>query len=89
MTRLITYNDTIHRLSWPDAVEALRQGHMLPRAEVSDAFLGPADGTLLSRSAYIAGLGYGVKSVTVFGANPAWIMGQARHRCRSDRRLQG
>lgn len=68
--RQITYADTIHRLSWPDAVDALRQGHMLPRAEVADMFLGPAEGTLLSRGAYIQGLGYGVKSVTVFGANP-------------------
>ncbi len=33
-------------------------------------FLGPSNGTLLSRGAYIEGLGYGVKSVTVFGANP-------------------
>lgn len=71
MTRRITYEDTIHRLSWPDAVEALRLGHLRPRAQVADMFLGPSEATLLSRGAYIEGLGYGVKSVTVCGANPA------------------
>ncbi|MHA6345347.1 ornithine cyclodeaminase family protein [Roseivivax sp. CAU 1761] len=69
--KLITYDDAIGTVSWADAVEALRAGHRGPRAEVADSFLGPAEGTLLSRGAYIPGLGYGVKSVTVFGANPA------------------
>lgn len=68
--QVITYESTAHKLSWPEAVEALRAGHMKPKAEIGDAFLGPGDATLLSRSAYIEGLGYGVKSVTVFDRNP-------------------
>ena len=64
--KLITYDDAIGAVSWADAVEALRAGHRGPRAEVADSFLGPAKGTLLSRGAYIPGLGYGVKS----GVNP-------------------
>ena len=67
--RQITYDDAIDRLSWADAVEALREGHRKPKAEIADMFLGPATGTLLSRGAYIEGLGYGVKSVTVFDEN--------------------
>lgn len=69
--RPITYNQTIAKVSWNEAVLALRAGHRFPRAEVSDMFLGPSSGTLLSRGAYIKGLGYGVKSVTVFGDNSA------------------
>ncbi|SFJ23194.1 ornithine cyclodeaminase family protein [Celeribacter neptunius] len=68
--QMITYDDVISRLTWPEAVETLRAGHLLPKAEVGDLFLGPPEGTLLSRAAYIEGLGYGLKSVTVFGRNP-------------------
>lgn len=68
--RQITYNEAIEYLSWADAVEALREGHRLPRAQVADMFLGPGDATLLSRGAWIEGLGFGVKSVTVFDDNP-------------------
>ncbi|HVL21954.1 MAG TPA: ornithine cyclodeaminase [Amaricoccus sp.] len=69
--RLITYDQAIGRVAWPGAVEALRAGHRLPKAEVADAFLGPPEATLLSRAAYIEGLGYGAKSVTVVDANAA------------------
>lgn len=68
--QLITYDDMMGRLSWTEAVEALRAGHLHPKAQVADMFLGPADATLLSRGAFIDGLGYGVKSVTVFEHNP-------------------
>lgn len=68
--RTITYDESIRRVTWSGAVDALRAGHRLPRAEIADIFLGPATETLLSRAAWIDGLGYGVKSVTVFGANP-------------------
>jgi ornithine cyclodeaminase len=66
----ISYEDAIDCLSWTGAVAALRAGHQRPKAKIADMFLGPSEGTLLSRGAYIEGLGYGVKSVTVFGANP-------------------
>ncbi|WP_425100196.1 ornithine cyclodeaminase family protein [Tropicibacter sp. S64] len=68
--RYISYDDTIARLSWPDAVEALRAGHRLPRAQIADMFLGEATGNLLSRGAWIEGLGFCVKSVTIFNENP-------------------
>lgn len=68
-TRHIAYDDAIGHLTWRDAVEALREGHRRPKAQIADMFLGPSDGTLLSRGAWIEGLGYGVKSVTVFDGN--------------------
>ncbi|QUS41907.1 ornithine cyclodeaminase [Tardiphaga alba] len=65
------YDTTIVRLDWPGAVTALRQGHDLPAAEIKDVFLGPPTGTMMSRSAYIEGLGYGAKTFTVLDANAA------------------
>ena len=69
--RILSYEAAIGHMNWPAAVEALRQGHALPRAEIRDVFLGPPDGTMMSRSAYIEGLGYGAKTFTVFDANAA------------------
>jgi ornithine cyclodeaminase len=57
-------------MTWSEAIKALRTGHLRARATQSDVFLGPAQGSLLSRAAHIEGLGFGVKSVTVFGDNP-------------------
>ncbi|MDA8962295.1 hypothetical protein N9H37_02970 [Congregibacter sp.] len=67
--RYINHSNVASLLSWDDALTALRRGHTLPRAEISDSFLGPDTKTLLTRSAYIAGLGYGVKAVTVMDGN--------------------
>ncbi|OLO04687.1 ornithine cyclodeaminase family protein [Salinicola socius] len=71
MTRLITYTEARDRLSWAEAVEALKQGHRAARPEIDDTFLGPADKTLLNRSCFIPGVGYGAKAVTVFDGNAA------------------
>ncbi len=67
--RILSYEAAIGQLNWTEAVEALRQGHTLPKAEIRDVFLGPPDATMMSRSAHIAGLGYGAKTFTVFDAN--------------------
>ncbi|MGG7567779.1 ornithine cyclodeaminase family protein [Rhodovulum sp. DZ06] len=67
----ITYDAARPALSWTGAVEALRAGHQRPRAELGDLFLGPASGVQLTRAAFIEGLGYGVKSVTVMQGNAA------------------
>ncbi|MBW4708423.1 ornithine cyclodeaminase [Roseobacter sp. YSTF-M11] len=65
----ISHDDAIGLISWEKAIEALRKGHLRPRAEVADIFLGPSDATLLNRAAYIEGLGYSVKAVTVMRDN--------------------
>lgn len=69
--RILSYQDTIGQMVWADAVAALKHGHTLPRAVIKDVFLGPATGTMMSRSAYIPGLGYGSKTFTVFDENAA------------------
>ncbi len=65
----ITYDGAIHLVTWKGAVAAIREGHSLPKAQIGDLFLGPKTATLLNRAAYIEGLGYGVKAVTVMDAN--------------------
>lgn len=70
--RTISYDAGIGRFSWGGAVDALRQGHRLPRAEIKDLFLGPADETLLTRAARIEGLGFGVKAATIRDGNKAF-----------------
>ncbi|WP_449043964.1 ornithine cyclodeaminase family protein [Paracoccus versutus] len=69
--QFLSYAAAIGRLRWRDAVEALRQGHALPPAEIRDVFLGPPTGTMMSRSAWIEGLGYGAKTFTVCDGNAA------------------
>jgi ornithine cyclodeaminase/alanine dehydrogenase-like protein (mu-crystallin family) len=58
-------------LDWIGLTDALAAGHALPKAEIGDTFLYRGDDTLLSRSAWIDGLGIAVKSATVFPGNPA------------------
>jgi ornithine cyclodeaminase len=59
------------RLDWLDLTHALEAGHLLPRAEVGDTFLYRGGDTLLSRAAWIDGMGALVKTATVFPGNPA------------------
>lgn len=57
-------------LDWLELTQALEEGHRLPRAEIGDTFLQRGSDTLLSRSAWIDGMGIAVKSATVFPGNP-------------------
>jgi len=56
-------------LTWPKMVDALAKGHIAARPQISDQFLHRGSDTLLSRAAWIDGLGVAVKSVTVFPEN--------------------
>lgn len=57
-------------LDWIALSDALAQGHSLPKAEIGDTFLYRGPDTLLSRSAWVDGLGVAVKSATIFPGNP-------------------
>jgi ornithine cyclodeaminase len=57
-------------LTWGGLVGALEAGHSLPRAEIGDTFLYRDHDTLLSRAAWIDGMGIAVKSATIFPGNP-------------------
>lgn len=58
-------------IDWPSFINAIDAGHALPEAQIQDTFLGPPGQTLLSRAAWIKGLGFGVKNVTVMAENAA------------------
>ena len=58
-------------LDWIGLTDAIAAGHDLPKAEIGDTFLYRDPDTLLSRAAWIDGLGIAVKSATVFPGNPA------------------
>ncbi|MEZ5752631.1 MAG: ornithine cyclodeaminase [Paracoccaceae bacterium] len=58
-------------LNWVHLADALAKGHEGPPAQIHDTLLGRADDRLLSRAAWIDGLGVGVKSVTIFPGNAA------------------
>ncbi|PYE84289.1 ornithine cyclodeaminase family protein [Pseudoroseicyclus aestuarii] len=70
MTRLIG-PEVEDRLDWLSLTRALAEGHERPPAEVRDSFIQKDGKTLLTRSAWIDGLGIAVKVATVFPENPA------------------
>lgn len=58
-------------LDWIALTDALADGHTKPKAEIGDTFLYRDPDTLLSRAAWIDGMGMAVKSATVFPRNTA------------------
>lgn len=58
-------------LTWNGVMDAIESGHYLPRAEIGDTILRRPPDTLLSRSAWIDGMGLVVKTATVFPGNSA------------------
>ncbi|WP_411974428.1 ornithine cyclodeaminase family protein [Sulfitobacter faviae] len=66
----ITFDAGEALLDWIALTDALAAGHGLPKAEIGDTFLYRGKDTLLSRAAWIDGLGIAVKSATIFPGNP-------------------
>ena len=62
-------DDVEAQLNWQDACGAIRAGHNLDRAQIKDTFIERENNTLLSRSAWVPGLGIGTKTATIFGSN--------------------
>jgi len=56
-------------LDWNALCETLIQAHKLPKAETADTFLYRSSDTLLSRAAWIDGLGLATKAATIFPEN--------------------
>ena len=59
------------KLDWIALSDAIEAGHRMPRAEIGDTFLYRGNDTLLSRAAWIEGLGQLVKTATIFPGNTA------------------
>ncbi|WP_397542834.1 ornithine cyclodeaminase family protein [Roseovarius salis] len=67
---LIPFEDGQTNLDWRALCDAFSAGHAMPRAEIGDTFLYRDPDTLLSRAAWIDGMGLAVKSATIFPGNP-------------------
>ena len=63
--------DVESRLRWEGMTDALEAGHRRPRAAIGDTLLTQGHNTMLSRSAWIAGMGALVKSAMIYPGNPA------------------
>ncbi|WP_298361120.1 ornithine cyclodeaminase [uncultured Litoreibacter sp.] len=66
---VISFDDADALLNWAALTDALAKGHTFPKAEIGDTFLYRKPDTLLSRAAWIDGLGQAVKTATVFPEN--------------------
>ncbi|WP_323766205.1 ornithine cyclodeaminase family protein [Marinovum sp.] len=67
----ISFDEGEARLDWLRLTEALAAGHARPKAEIGDTFLRRGDDTILSRAAWIDGLGSLVKTATIHPGNAA------------------
>ena len=67
---MIPFEQGETHLDWMKLCAAFEAGHQLPKAEIGDTFLYRDPDTLLSRSAWIDGMGLAVKSATIFPGNP-------------------
>ncbi len=71
MTSFISFSEGEANISWLGLCDAFETGHRFPRAQIEDTFLHRGEDTLLTRSAWVDGLGVAVKSTTVYPGNPA------------------
>lgn len=69
--RLINHDTVGQSLNWSTVIQALHDGHLLPKAEISDQFITKGDDSLVTRAAWIEGLGFGVKTFSVMPNNAA------------------
>ena len=67
---MIPFDEGEKHLDWMKLCAAFEAGHTLPKAEIGDTFLYRDPDTLLSRAAWIDGMGLAVKSATIFPGNP-------------------
>ncbi|WP_428514036.1 ornithine cyclodeaminase family protein [Roseovarius sp.] len=67
---IIPFDEGEALLDWLALCETFEAGHERPKAEIGDTFLYRDPDTLLSRSAWIDGMGLAVKSATIFPGNP-------------------
>jgi ornithine cyclodeaminase len=71
----ISYDDVDHLMSWKLVMNAISNGHTHPKGDVADSFVRRGGDTLLTRSAWIEGLGVVVKAATVIPKNNPSIDG--------------
>ena len=65
----IGFDEMDRHLSWQGITDAMTAGHKLAKPSIADGFAYRDDDTLLSRAAWIDGLGVAVKSATIMPGN--------------------
>lgn len=68
--QIISFSDGEALLDWAAVAQAIAAGHDRPKARIADSFVTRGDKTLLTRSAWIDGLGMAIKTATIFPGNP-------------------
>jgi len=71
----IAFDDVDPHLTWGAITSAIAKGHEFPKGDVSDTFVKRGADTLLTRSAWIDGLGVAVKAATVMPDNTPSVNG--------------
>lgn len=66
---LIDHAQGVRGLEWRAVADAIEAGHALARPAITDSFLEGPSGTVLTRSAWVEGLGIAVKTATIFPGN--------------------
>lgn len=67
----ISAEDADRVMTWQGIVDALKASHMTPSPTIKDQHLSMEAGGMLNRTAWIPGLGVGLKTVSVFPGNPS------------------
>lgn len=67
----ISFDEGEALLDWVALTDAFAKGHTRPKASIEDSFLYRGDDTVLSRAAWIDGMGQLVKTATIFPGNAA------------------
>ena len=67
----VSFEEGEAELEWLALRDALEAGHRLPRAEIGDRLLTRGEDAMLSRFAWIDGMGMAAKIATVFPGNPS------------------
>ena len=68
--KYISFDEADHKLTWTGIADAIEAGHRLDRAKIDDLLMRNETNSLLTRAAWIDGLGIAVKSMSVYPANP-------------------
>ncbi|MCE7029547.1 ornithine cyclodeaminase family protein [Jiella avicenniae] len=68
--KIIGFDEADRLLTWQAVVEAIEAGHRRPAPQIGDLLIDSGKNKLLNRAAFIDGLGFALKSVTVFPDNP-------------------
>ncbi len=69
--RVISFEEADPVLNWTETANAIEASHKFENTKIGDLLLTQQDKSLLSRGAWIDGLGIALKSVTVFPENPS------------------